>query len=165
MKENGAVFSHATAFNLVAKAILGRGNDLYRVYKKVLPACKKQDVHMTEPYIYSQFAHGPNSPEYGRGAYHWMTGTAAWMFRVVLDYMLGIKPGQNGLVVEPCINEEWEGYEVTRPFQNAVYKFKVYNNEHKQTGVNYIVVDGNKVEGNFVESFADGKEHLVEVYM
>lgn len=165
MKENGAVFSHATAFNLVAKAILGRGNDLYRVYKKVLPACKAQDIHMTEPYIYSQFSHGPNSPEYGRGAYHWMTGTAAWMFRVVLDYMLGIQPKLDGIEVNPCINDEWEYYEVNRPFRNALYKFKVYNQNHKQTGVDYIIVDGLKIEGNYIEYLADNKEHTVEVYM
>lgn len=165
MKENGAVFSHATAFNLVAKAMLGRGNDLYRVYKKVLPACKAQDVHMTEPYIYSQFSHGPNSPEYGRGAYHWMTGTAAWMFRVVLDYMLGIQPKREGIEINPCINAEWDFYEVTRPFRNATYNFKVYNPNHKETGVDYIIVDGVKMEGNYIEYLADKKEHTVEVYM
>lgn len=165
MKENGAVFSHATAFNLVAKAMLGRGNDLYRVYKKVLPACKPHDVHKTEPYIYSQFAHGPNSPEYGRGAYHWMTGTAAWMFRAVLDYMLGIQTSIDGLVVNPCINEEWENYEVIRPFRNDIYRIKVHNPEHKQTGVSYILVDGEKHTNNRIKYAGDGKEHIVEVFM
>lgn len=165
MKENGAVFSHATAFNLVAKAILGRGNDLYRVYKKVLPACKPQDIHKTEPYIYSQFAHGPNSPEYGRGAYHWMTGTAAWMFRAVLDYMLGVQTSIDGLIINPCINDQWEAYEVTRPFRKDIYKIKVHNPNHKQTGVSLVVVDGVKQTGNSVKYIGDGNEHTVEVFM
>lgn len=165
LKENGAVFSHATAFNLVAKAMLGRGNDMYRVYKKVLPACKVQDVHKTEPYIYSQFSHGPDAPEYGRGAYHWMTGTAAWMFRSVLDYMLGIQPKREGIEVNPCINDEWDYYEVTRPFRNAVYNFKVHNPNHKETGVEYIVVDGVKIDGNYIEYHGESGEHTVEVYM
>ncbi|MBE6781461.1 MAG: hypothetical protein E7540_01885 [Ruminococcaceae bacterium] len=165
MKENGAVFSHATAFNLVAKALLGRGNDMYRVYKKVLPACKKQDVHMCEPYIYSQFSHGPNSPEYGRGAYHWMTGTAAWMFRAVLDYMLGIKTSLEGLIIDPCINQEWDGFEVIRPFRKNVYKVIVSNPEHKQTGVSVLEVDGVKQDGNFVKYIPDGKEHIIKVIM
>ncbi|MBR2884156.1 MAG: hypothetical protein IKB93_05120 [Clostridia bacterium] len=165
MKENGAVFSHATAFNLVAKAILGRGNDLYRVYKKVLPACKAQDIHMTEPYIYSQFSHGPNSPQYGRGAYHWMTGTAAWMLRAVLDYMLGIKCKADELYIEPCVNSQWESYEVVRPFRENIYKIKVYNPNGKETGVDYIVVDGIRIDSNKVEYKPDGKEHIVEVYM
>lgn len=165
MKENGAVFSHATAFNLVAKAMLGRGNDLYRVYKKVLPACKKQDIHMTEPYIYSQFSHGPNSPQYGRGAYHWMTGTAAWMLRAVLDYMLGIKCKADALYIEPCINSQWQGYEAVRPFRDNVYEIKVYNPSKKQTGVEYIIVDGVRQESNRIEYKPDGKRHIVEVYM
>lgn len=165
MKENGAVFSHATAFNLVAKAVLGRGNDLYRVYKKVLPACKPQDIHMTEPYIYSQFSHGPDSPMYGRGAYHWMTGTAAWMFRAVLDYMLGIKPEVDGLRIEPCINEEWDKYEVQRPFRNNIYNITVYNPNHTETGVEKIIVDGKEYKDSFIPYVNDGKEHIVEVYM
>ena len=165
MKENGAVFSHATAFNLVAKALLGRGNDLYRVYKKVLPACKDQDIHMTEPYIYSQFSHGPNSPEYGRGAYHWMTGTAAWMFRAVLDYMLGVQPDVEGLRINPCINEEWDSYQVERAFRSNLYKIHVHNPNHNQTGVAYMVVDGERVDGNFVKYVDDGMTHTVEVYM
>lgn len=165
MKENGAVFSHATAFNLVAKAMLGRGNDLYRVYKKVLPACKPQDVHKTEPYIYSQFAHGPNSPEYGRGAYHWMTGTAAWMFRAVLDYMLGIQTSADGLTIRPCICDAWDGYEVVRPFRKNVYHITVHNPEHKQTGVSYMIVDGVKQQEPFIQYVEDGKTHTVEVYM
>lgn len=165
MKENGAVFSHATAFNLVAKAILGRGNDLYRVYKKVLPMCKDQDVHMTEPYIFSQFAHGPNSPEYGRGAYHWMTGTAAWMFRVTLDYMLGIQPKTDGILINPCIPEQWEEYEVTRHFRKNVYKFRIHNPNNNQTGVSYIVEDGVRRNDNFVKYTEDFKEHIIDVYM
>ena len=165
MKENGAVFSHATAFNLVAKAMLGRGNDLYRVYKKVLPACKDQDIHKTEPYIYSQFSHGPNSPEYGRGAYHWMTGTAAWMFRAVLDYMLGVQTNVEGLRINPCIPEAWDGYQVERAFRKNTYTISVHNPDHKQTGVSYMLVDGNKVEGNFVPYVEDGMSHTVDVFM
>lgn len=145
--------------------MLGRGNDLYRVYKKVLPACKPQDIHKTEPYIYSQFAHGPNSPEYGRGAYHWMTGTAAWMFRAVLDYMLGVQTTIDGLLINPCINDEWDGYEVTRPFRKDIYKIKVHNPEHKQTGVSCVIVDGVKQDDNLVKYIGDGKEHIIEIFM
>ena len=122
-------------------------------------------MHKTEPYIYSQFSHGPDAPEYGRGAYHWMTGTAAWMFRSVLDYMLGIQPKREGIEVNPCINDEWDYYEVTRPFRNAVYNFKVHNPNHKETGVEYIVVDGVRIDGNYIEYHGESGEHTVEVYM
>ena len=67
--------------------------------------------------------------------------------------------------INPCINEEWDGYEVTRPFRNNVYNIIVYNKEHKQTGVSYLVVDGVKQETNLVKYVDDGREHTVEVYM
>ena len=87
------------------------------------------------------------------------------MFRAVLDYMLGIQPKRDGIEINPCINDQWDYYEVTRPLRNATYNFKVHNPNHKQTGVEYIVVDGVRVEGNYVECFDDNSEHTVEVYM
>lgn len=79
--------------------------------------------------------------------------------------MLGIQPKREGLEINPCINAEWDFYEVTRPFRNATYNFKVYNPNHKETGVEYIIVDGVKKDGNYIEYLADNKEHTVEVYM
>lgn len=165
LKENGAVFSHATAFNLVGKAILGRGDDLYRVYKKALPFSRDPDQYMSEPYVYSQFAAGPDSPDYGRGGYHWMTGTAAWMFRVVLDYMLGIKADFDGLRIEPCIPSHWRDYEVRREFRGATYLIKIRNPEGVQTGVKKITVNGNEYEGRLIKPLEKEKEHVIEVLM
>ena len=165
LKENGAVFSHATAFNLVGKALLGQGDDLYRVYKKVLPCMKDPDVYMVEPYIYSQFAAGPDSCDFGRGGYHWMTGTAAWMFRVVLDYMLGVRTDYDGLIIDPCIPGEWKEYELTRHFRGCSYKIYVKNPEGVQKGVKKILVDGNEQVSNLIKPLTDGQTHYIEVVM
>ncbi|MFW6035535.1 MAG: GH36-type glycosyl hydrolase domain-containing protein [Halothermotrichaceae bacterium] len=165
MKENGAVFSHASAFNLLAKAELGRGDDLYRVYKKLLPSSKNPDKYMVEPYIYSQFAVGPDSPDFGRGGYHWMTGTAAWMFRIVLDYMLGIRAEYNGLLIAPCLPSKWGEFSITRPFRGDLYDISVSNPEGVQKGVKSIKVDGEIIEGSLIKPFMDGKKHQVEVVM
>ena len=165
MKENGAVFSHATAFNLVAKALLGRGDDLYRVYKKVLPFLKDPDVYKVEPYIYSQFIAGPDSPDYGRGGYHWMTGTAAWMLRVVLDYMLGIRADYDGLIIDPCIPAHWKTFEVTREFRGSTYKINILNPSGVQKGVIMVKVDGVILNSNLVWCNDNKLVHLVEVIM
>ena len=165
MKENGAVFSHATAFNLVGKAMLGRGDDLYRVYKSVLPSTKDSDVYKVEPYIYSQFAAGPDSPDFGRGGYHWMTGTSAWMIRVVSDYMLGALPDYEGLVIDPCIPSHWDAFEMQRVFRGSTYQIQVKNPKHIQKGVHTITVDGAPIEGNTLPVFGDGKTHEVQVVM
>ena len=165
LKENGAVFSHATAFNLVGKALLGRGNDLYRVYKKVLPSGKDPDIYKLEPYIYSQFAAGPGSPNFGRGAYHWMTGTAAWMFRVVLDYMLGVRADYDGLVIDPCIPSHWKEYEVKRTFRGCVYEIRVTNPKGVQKGVGKVWVDGVEMNGNRIVTSVSRRTCSVEVMM
>jgi cellobiose phosphorylase len=94
-----------------------------------------------------------------------MTGTAAWMFRAVLDYMLGIQPEVDGLTINPCINEEWDEYQVERAFRKNLYKIHVYNPNHKQTGVSYMLVDGERVDGNHIQYVDDGMTHTVEVYM
>lgn len=163
LKENGAIFSHATAFNLVGKAKLGRGNDLYRVYKKTLPSEKPTEIYKVEPYIYSQFCAGPGAQQFGRGSFHWMTGTAAWMFRVVLDYMTGIQSDYNGLKITPCINEEWDEYTVYRRYRGCDYTVHVTNPNHVQTGVKQITVDGEAIEGDTVLS--NNKTCHVEVVM
>lgn len=165
LKENGAVFSHATAFNLVGKAMLGRGDDLYRVYKKVLPSSKDPDIYRAEPYVYSQFCAGPDSQDYGRGGYHWMTGTAAWMFRVVLDYMLGVKIDYEGLVIDPCIPSHWKEYEVTRSFRGNTYNIIVKNPDGVQKGIRNIIVDGEQIQDNLIHASGVNREIQVEVIM
>ncbi|HEY5586391.1 MAG TPA: hypothetical protein VIK78_18105 [Ruminiclostridium sp.] len=163
MKENGAAFSHATAFNLVGKAMLGRGDDLYRVYQKVLSCKKDPDIFKTEPYIYSQFTAGPDSPDYGRGGYHWMTGTAAWMFRVVLDYMAGIRADFEGLKISPCIPTHWKQLEVSRIFRGATYHFTILNPNGVSTGIKKVTMDGQDIEGTIIKP--TNGEHEVVIVM
>ncbi|MBC7959049.1 MAG: glycosyl transferase, partial [Vallitaleaceae bacterium] len=133
------------------------------VYKKALPSLKNPDIYMVEPYIYSQFAAGPDSPDYGRGGYHWMTGTAAWMFRVVLDYMLGIKADYDGLTINPCIPSHWDKFQVLRPYRGAIYKIYVENVSKVEKGNISITVDGKEISGNKVPVFTDGKTHEIFV--
>ena len=87
------------------------------------------------------------------------------MFRVTLDYMLGIQPKTDGILINPCIPELWEEYEVTRHFRKNVYKFRIHNPNNNQTGVSYIVEDGVRRNDNFVKYTEDFKEHIIDVYM
>ena len=71
----------------------------------------------------------------------------------------------SGLIINPCIPEEWEGFTVTRKFRGATYKITVENPDHVESRVKEVTVDGQVIEGNKIETFADGKEHSVEVIM
>jgi len=148
-KENGAVFSHASAFNVVGRAVLGRGDDAVDLYTKLMPALKDPDKYLMEPYVFSQFCVGPaQSLEHGRGAYHWLTGTAAWMLRAMGDYIIGVRPTFDGLLISPAVSSDWKEFSMKRKFRNAVYNITFVNSNGQQNGVKEIYLDNEKIEGN-----------------
>ncbi|HPS84270.1 MAG TPA: glycosyl transferase, partial [Bacteroidales bacterium] len=97
-KENGAVFCHPTSWVIQAETMLQRGNQAYEYLKKMLPDRIDSDVFVAEPYVFSQYITSNEHSEPGRASHSWQTGSAAWMFRVSFDYVLGIRPTYNGLM-------------------------------------------------------------------
>ncbi|MCX5679464.1 MAG: glycosyl transferase [Candidatus Omnitrophica bacterium] len=165
LKENGGIFCHSNPWAMIAETILGRGDIAYKYYKTILPTTKNKmaDIHLTECYIYSQFITGKSNQNFGRARNSWLTGTAAWNFVAISEYILGIKPDYNGLVIDPCIPKRWKSFEVKRVFRNATYDIHVRNPKGINKGVKHLKVDGMKIEGNVTPVFNDGKVHKVEV--
>lgn len=164
-KENAAVFSHASAFNVVARALLGRGNDAVDLYRRILPASKDIDQYMVEPYIYSQFCAGPGAgEEMGQGAYHWLTGTAAWMFRSLTDYIIGVRPQLNGLLIDPAVDAGWQTFSLRRKFRGSTYHIRFSNPDGVESGVRRITLDGSEITGNLLP-LPTRPTHRVEVLM
>lgn len=164
-KENAAVFSHASSFNVVARAMLGRGKDAVDLFTRLLPGTKDPDRYLMEPYAYAQFCVGPSSPaEFGRGAYHWLTGTAAWMFRAMLDYILGVRPEAGGLRIAPAIDPTWKSFSLVRPFRGAIYEITVNNPDGVEHGVTAILLDGQPISGNLLP-LPTADRHVVVVTM
>jgi cellobiose phosphorylase len=164
-KENAAVFSHASSFNVVARAMLGRGKDAVDLFKRILPVERDSDLYKMEPYVYSQFTVGPASPaEFGRGAYHWLTGTSAWMFRAMTDHILGVKPEYEGLRISPSVDPSWKGFSIHRRFRDADYQIYFENPDGVETGVKEMWLDGVSVTGNLLP-LPTQKEHKVRVRM
>ena len=119
IKENGAVFSHAMAFCLVAELILGRGDRAWEIMQKANPVLRatNQPAYGVEPYVYSQFVAGPETNLRGQGFHHWLTGTCSWMQYAVINWMLGVRAELGGLVLDPCIPAHWRRYELLRPYR------------------------------------------------
>ena len=164
-KENAAVFSHASSFNVVARAMLGRGKDAVDLFTRLLPGNKAPDQYMMEPYVFSQFCVGPSCPdEFGRGAYHWLTGTAAWMFRAMADYIIGVHPLLDGLRISPAIDPTWQRFSMRRQFRGATYFFEFTNPGCVETGVAELYLDGVRISGN-VLPLPTAAEHHVRVLM
>jgi cellobiose phosphorylase len=108
---------------------------------------------------------GKDAPHFGQAKNSWLTGTAAWNFYVISNYILGIKPDWDGLKVDPCIPHDWDGYQVSRRFRGCVYDIQIRNDAHVCRGVKQLTVDGKPVAGNVIPAFTDGKTHQVEVVL
>jgi cellobiose phosphorylase len=108
---------------------------------------------------------GPDAPTFGEAKNSWLTGTAAWNLVAITQWILGVRPGYDGLIVDPCIPRDWTGFRVTRSYRGAKYVIEVRNEEHVCRGVKQIIVDGKPVDGNVLPVFNDGATHSVTVVM
>lgn len=140
-KENGAVFNHTTTWAIMAECLLGRGRRARELYDSLVPAAFDADRYEVEPYVYAQYTTSDEHETFGQGSHSWLSGTAAWMFRAVLDGMLGVRVTLDGIRLEPCIDPEWDAYEVTRVFRNTTYKIRVRNPESLSSGLAQLCVD------------------------
>lgn len=165
-KENAGIFCHNNPWIACAETVIGRGDRAFEVYKKIAPAYLEEisDIHKTEPYVYSQMVAGKDAVRHGEAKNSWLTGTAAWNFITISQWILGIKPDYTGLKVDPCIPKDWNGYKVTRSFKGAEYEITIKNPNHVCRGVNSMLVDGKEVQGNIIPDFKSGK-HQVEVVL
>ena len=166
-KENAGIFCHNNAWIICAETVVGRGDMAFEYYKKIAPAYVEEisDIHKTEPYVYAQMIGGKDARRMGEAKNSWLTGTAAWNFVAISQWILGVKPDYDGLKIDPCIPKDWDGYTVSRLFRGATYVIEVKNPDHVSKGVKKVTVDGKEIEGNIIPVFGDGKEHKVEVIM
>jgi cellobiose phosphorylase len=166
-KENGAIFNHPASWAILAECILGNGDRAYEWYRKCMPMIQAHDpdIYKMEPYVYSEYVTSPDHPTFGQASHSWLTGSGVWMFRDGLDWILGVRPTYNGLMVDPCIPQAWDGYKVTRKFRGATYEIEVKNPDHVQTGVESIEMDGVSVDGNVLPIVTAGTTAKVVVTM
>ena len=163
-KENAGIFCHNNPWVIIGETVVGRGNDAWEHYAKICPAfIKDQTLHKVEPYVYSQMVAGKDAAKPGEGKNSWLTGTAAWNWYTITQFILGIKPAYNGLLIDPCVPQTAREYTVCRKFRGAEYVINVKNPDGVQKGVKSITMDGKPVEGNVVPA-TEGK-HTVEVVM
>lgn len=167
VRENGGVYTHAATWAVIAECMRKNADLAYDLYSKICPPNRSKDIdhYKAEPYVTPGNSDGPDSVNYGRGSWTWYTGSAAWLCRVATNWILGIRPVPDGLLIDPCIPSGWDGFEVTRKFRGAVYKIMVSNKSHVSCGVKEITLDGKKLDKNIVPPLKDNKIHLVEVIL
>lgn len=164
-KENAGIFCHTNPWIMIAEALLGQGDRAFDYYLRINPSAREgiSDIHRCEPYVYAQMIAGKDAPTHGEAKNSWLTGTAAWNYVAITQWILGIRPGFEGLTLDPCLPAAWDGFTARRTFRGARYEITVRNPRHVCRGVREMLVDGLPVVGNTIPLFEDGQVHRVEV--
>ena len=151
-KENAGIFCHNNPWISIAETVVGHGNRAFDLYRKICPAYIEDisEIHRTEPYVYSQMIAGKDAAHFGEAKNSWLTGTAAWTFVNVSQYILGIQPDYDGLSLNPCIPSDMEEFKIRRYFRGAWYNITFQNPEHREKGISSLTVNGTAVEGNLI---------------
>ncbi len=148
-KENAGIFCHNNPWVSIAETMIGRGDRAFEIYRKTCPAYLEEisEIHRTEPYAYSQMIAGRDAKTPGEAKNSWLTGTAAWTFLNISQYILGIYPTHKGLSINPCVPKGFGDFEITRKFRESVYHIKVINPDNVEKGIKSIHVDGCLING------------------
>jgi cellobiose phosphorylase len=161
-KENASVFCHTNPWIMIAEAMIGNGDQAFDYYSRINPSAREElgDVHRCEPYVYAQMIAGPDAPTFGEAKNSWLTGTAAWNYVAITQWILGITPTHDGLRIAPVIPKDWPGFSATRLFRGVTYRIAV---ERQGTGNTVrLSADGEPVEGDVVP-VPDGPKTAVSV--
>lgn len=165
-KENAGIFCHNNPWIIIAETILGRGDYAWDYYRKICPSYTEDisEIHKVEPYVYSQMIAGKDAAKPGEAKNSWLTGTAAWNYYAITQFILGVKPSYEGLEIDPCIPSGWKGYNISRKFRGATYNIEV-KNTGVMKGIKSITLNGEVIKGNLIPLQKENTENIVEVIM
>lgn len=167
-KENAGIFCHNNPWIMIAETVRGRGDLAWDYYKRICPAYveeSRSELHKVEPYVYAQMIAGKEAYKPGEAKNSWLTGTAAWNYFAITQYILGIRPEFDGLYIDPCIPASWKEFTVVRHFRGTEYRIRITNPDGHMKGVKTLYLDGQKLDGLLVPIMPAGETHQVEVIM
>lgn len=167
IKENSGIFNHTQGWGVIAECLVGNGNRAYEYYRATLPAAynTRAEIRQSEPYVHAQTTYSTYSPRAGNTRTSWLTGAAAWSYFSATQYIMGIRPEQNGLRIDPCIPSHWDGFSVERKFRNHILHITVHNPDHVCRGVCRMTVDGMDLKDNLIPIDSHGGPRKVEVWL
>jgi cellobiose phosphorylase len=135
---------------MIGETRVGNGDAAHDYYSRINPSAREEisDVHRCEPYVYAQMIAGSDAPTHGEAKNSWLTGTAAWNYYAITQWILGIRTSYDGLLIAPVIPRGWPGFKATRKFRGVTYQIEV-----RRAGEGNCVsleVNGEPIDGNLV---------------
>jgi cellobiose phosphorylase len=155
-KENAGIFCHNNPWIIIAETMIGNGDRAHDYYTRINPSAREGigEIHRCEPYVYPQMIAGRDAPTHGEAKNSWLTGTAAWNFYAITQFILGIRPTLKGLQISPVIPSRWTGFEAVRKYRGVTYRITV-KRSGKGNSVS-LMADGRAVQGNVIPPPAPG---------
>lgn len=151
-RENGGTYTHAATWAVWAFSKIKDSKNTFEAYKRINPILNglQPDKYVAEPYVTPGNIDGPDSPDYGMGGWTWYTGSASWLQKVIVDWILGVRASEKGLIIDPCIPNDWKSFKVKRNFRNKTFMIEVLNESASNFGVKKIFVDGVEQNENII---------------
>ncbi|HET8823797.1 MAG TPA: hypothetical protein VFM77_01605 [Terriglobales bacterium] len=159
-KENAGIFCHNNPWVIIGETRVGNGDQAFDYYSRINPSAREEisDLHRCEPYVYAQMIAGKDAPTHGEAKNSWLTGTAAWNYFAITQWILGIRTSYEGLQIAPVVPKNWKGFKATRKFRGVSYNIEV---QRAGTGnAVTLTVDGKSVKGDVVPPPADGRKQV-----
>ena len=169
VRENGGQYTHGSIWLMMAEAMLGFGDkavDIMNIINPIEHSKTKEDAKKfkLEPYVIEADLYS-NKDLIGRGGWNWYTGSSSWYYKVVLEFILGLKIEKGYMKIEPCISSEWKEYEIQYKYKTSIYNIKVRNNKGKNTGVEKFLLNGEEVKDKKIMLQDNGKIYQIEIFM
>ena len=159
-KENAGIFCHNNPWVIIGETRVGNGDGAFDYYSRINPSAREEisEIHRCEPYVYAQMIAGRDAPTHGEAKNSWLTGTAAWNYYAITQWILGIRTSYHGLQIAPVVPKNWRGFKATRKFRGVTYNIEV---ERAGAGNNVaLAVNGVAVKGNVVPLPSDGRQQV-----
>lgn len=159
-KENGSCFCHTVPWIVIAEVKAGRYDKAFEIYQRINPSFRENisEIHRCEPYVYAQTIAGKHADRPGEAKNSWLTGTAAWNYVAITQWVLGIRPTFKGLKIAPKLPTSWNRVQITRKFRNKTYQIRIIRvKKGEEKG---IWCENSKIEGNMVEYKNNQKESV-----
>jgi len=159
-KENAGIFCHNNPWVIIAETRVGNGDQAHDYYSRINPSSREAigDLHRCEPYVYAQMIAGKDAPTHGEAKNSWLTGTAAWNYYAIVQWILGIRTDLDGLTIAPIIPTTWPGFKATRKFRGVTYHIDVTRAGKGNQAA--LEVDGMKLKGNTITPPTDGRKEV-----
>jgi cyclic beta-1,2-glucan synthetase len=170
VRENGGQYTHAAIWCVIAFATLGDGDragELFGLLNPINHASTRAGIHRyrVEPYVAAADVYS-EAPHVGRGGWTWYTGSAGWMYRAGVEWILGFRLRGARLLIDPCIPRAWGGFEIAFRYHSSSYEIRVSNPNGVTKGVMGLTMDGTSLPpGSELDLVDDGATHQVRIIL